>query len=307
MKKYCYKHVGIVGLCALMLAVMGMYGASTAQARTITVPLAAGSGQKNLPTTIDEARAVAFKRAVWEETLAIVGNDLSGARKALLREHIASRTQLFVQGYSGLTREATDSGSQIRIDVEVNLQELKRALRSMGMTRSRQTPIGYSLTLSGPKEAWQELGKLQILYNTRVEQAAPVTLFLQRTGALWTGQMGVAGGRDVASGSSLTEVWESLWEKYFLGTLGGGVSTGGSGVLMLHVRGWSLPDGVIAFDKDLDAQSSGLGTIALVKVEMRPAGISAQWALHGINRAAFEARLKRMFSGKNLVWSLYTE
>ncbi|MFV0421377.1 hypothetical protein [Oleidesulfovibrio sp.] len=292
-------------LTSFLLA--GLLSAGVAQARPVEVlwsadrDIRAASGDETMPSNLDEARTKAFEQAVWAEALAMVENELTDARKVLLQQNLTPKASLFVQSYTELGSSKTETGTLMNVDVAVNRRALKNTLRSMGMLRFADEPVSYTLTLSSSQDVWAELGRLQALYNTRVQQFADVAVTLDNSGELWKGQLSAQGRVAAASGKTLDEVWGQLWARYFMAA---SRAAGAEHELVLQVSGWFTPDGVETFDKELAGWEREIDDASLAGVNMEAAGVSAHWVIRGASRSALERRLNEALGGRGLNWRL---
>jgi hypothetical protein len=295
---------------ALPLALAGAFCLGTAagvQARQVDVLWSADAGvrdaaaEENMPASASAAREKAFEQAVWLEALSMADDGLSDARRELLREFIVPRAMEYVQSYSELGSASSDSGTTLSVDVLVNRRALKDTLRGLGCMRGSAEPVEYMLTIGGASDVWDELGRLQALYNTRVTQNASVAVFLEHRGDMWTGRLDAGGHSRAASGTTLADAWHGIWAQYFSSLA---AAQGPHDALVLQVSGWFTPDGVESFDKELSSWDRDFDEAGLAQVSMEAAGISARWVLRGASRGALERRLEAALEGKGLSWVL---
>lgn len=256
-----------------------------------------GDGQ--VSKTRAQAQGEAFTSAVTDEALDILRAPLSEARRAALREYLATVTGEVVRGYTELGMTQVQGGTRLAVDVDVNRDMLKERLRQVGAYYTAEEPVGMVLQLSGASpEVAERVSKLQLLYGVEQRAGAAVRVALRPQSKAWYGTLDAPEGSTSADGASADDVWRGLWAWYFSHRQVAGAAAGQQAVL--RVSGWLTADSVESFDRALHDWDRALQSVQLQDVTMRPGGLVATWKLVLVNRVELDRRLDEYLAPRKL-------
>lgn len=256
-------------------------------------------GEGQVSKTRAQAQGEAFTNAVTDEALDILRAPLSEARRAALREYLATVTGEVVRGYSELGMTQVQGGTRLAVDVDVNRDMLKDRLRQVGAYYTAEEPVAMVLQLSGASpEVAERVSRLQLLYGVEQRAGASVRVALRPQNKAWYGTLDAPEGSTSADGASVDDAWRGLWAWYFSHRQVAGAAAGQQAVL--RVTGWLTADSVEAFDRALHDWDRALQSAQLQDVTMRPGGLAATWKLVLVNRVELDRRLDEYLAPRKL-------
>lgn len=256
-------------------------------------------GEGQVSKTRAQAQGEAFTNAVTDEALDILRAPLSEARRAALREYLATVTGEVVRGYSELGMTQAQGGTRLAVDVDVNRDMLKDRLRQVGAYYTAEEPVAMVLQLSGASpEVAERVSRLQLLYGVEQRAGASVRVALRPQNKAWYGTLDAPEGSTSADGASVDDAWRGLWAWYFSHRQVAGAAAGQQA--MLRVTGWLTADSVEAFDRALHDWDRALQSAQLQDVTMRPGGLAATWKLVLVNRVELDRRLDEYLAPRKL-------
>lgn len=305
-----------------------------AQSRSVSVTWTEGAANA---TVRDRAEAVqsAFRTAVFREAVDILPGPIDQGRQSLLWDYLADKAPDWVQSYSetgyvktppppsAVNAEDTDQAGathRISLDVQVNRDAVKRALRRAGVYYTTTAPWPFELRLSGDVgPAWTQLGDLQRLTGLVVHEGVEPVLTLSRQlaeqpggqpagqgeadapQAVWSGSLQTDGRQWTAWDPDLSVVWFELWGKFFSRPE---VEAGLVRTAVLIMDGWYTPDGVRAFDAELRGWENEVEEATLVGLTATAGGVEARWLVKTLDAQALERRLAAYAPDRGLNWRL---
>lgn len=290
-----------ITLVAALAAVLLTLGAATARAVPFEVFVPADPGESATALrarTLQEGFATAVTGAAQES----LPGTLSPARQDLLHEYMMGRAGEYVLGYKELSVQREEEGLRMTLDVDINRPALRDALRSMGVYYTSMSPLPAEVELTGIEpdlEQTLELQKLMTLTGIEeTEGALPLLTLRLAPDVGWTGSLDDGTGNPrVLSDKSLTKLWTVLWSDYFHQD---SFQVQGTASATLHVSGWFTPEGVYAFDEQLQRWESAVQDARLGGVDVQVSRISAQWKLTVLNRALLERKLREYLTPRGL-------
>lgn len=282
-------------LCGLAVMAVVLCQAAPGHARRAEAVW--GDGQ--VSKTRAQAQGEAFTNAVTDEALDILRAPLSEARRAALREYLATITGEVVRGYSETGMTQVQGGTRLAVDVDVNREMLKERLRQVGAYYTAEEPVAMVLQLSGASpEVAERVSRLQLLYGVEQRAGASVRVALRPQNKAWYGTLDSPEGSTSADGASVDDAWRTLWAWYFSHRQVAGAASGQQAVL--RVSGWLTADSVEAFDRALHDWDRALQSAQLQEVTMRPGGLVATWKLVLVNRVELDRRLDEYLAPRKL-------
>lgn len=282
-------------LSALVLVLVLLLQAAPAHARRVETVWGEGQASK----TRAQAQGEAFTAAVTDEAMDILRVPLPEARRAALREYLATVSGEVVRGYTEQGMTAVQGGTRLVVDVDVNRDMLKDRLRQVGVYYTAEEQVPADVQVAGAtSEVTERLGKLQLLYGVEQRAGAPVRVAVRVQNKAWYATLDAPEGSTSASGAAVDDAWRTVWAWYFTHRQVAGAAVGQQAVL--RVSGWLTADSVETFDRALHDWDRALQGVSLQEVVMRPGGIVATWKLVLVNRVELDRRLDEYLAPRKL-------
>jgi hypothetical protein len=266
------------------------------QARSVEVRVTADDeDDSSLPSLRAEARDKAFVRAIVQESLSMLQEDILPGRVQVLRDHFEESPRRFVQRFSEKNVKETPTGLTMSVDVTLNRKTLKKELQRIGVFYTADAPRAYSLDLSGgTAEDLEKLGRLQILTGVFVQSGVSPELTLEHgQDGLWKGWLSGNENLIMESSRNLDQVWFNLWSRHF--SQGGAVDSLVSDVL-LQAAGWESAEAARSFGESLKQWDKAVDSSWLLQISMDPDHVTAVWRIKTSRRQDLDVLLEESLS-----------
>jgi hypothetical protein len=290
-----------------LLVVLVLPG-EAAQRVEVTWPLAPDQQEMDVR---EEALHAGFLQGVVQQANELLAEPMAGDRAELFGAYMENRVSDLVLGYSLLETSLVEEPPALDmvLSVTLNVPEIKKHLRQLGILYTCSNPVAATMTLSGVDGTdWQRLEELKTLTGVNVvfsgSDAAPGAAEVQIDKSDTTAWKGVLTAFDktfTSRGKSLDEVWMALWADYFnLESVVAGIFD----TVRFKIDGWYVPEGVSYFDTLLPTWKKLVEQSSLVKVELEPESLGGLWEVRTRDVQAMRSRLESFLADKGLrlVW-----
>lgn len=263
----------------------------------------------------DKAVSQAFAQALFSESIRMIPEPLSSERSEALKKVFSQNYEKYISGYKDMDVKQEEGGVAVSIDVNVNRQSLRSALKKMGMFIPADAAVMADVQVSNEKYPLNEdqqlrqnaeIESLMALYAVNRVPAGgngTVTVFSARHAGKnrWSGELSSEFGKWYASGPAMDVVWHNLWEKYYDSRQ---IDTVMNPRGVLFVTGWFNPEGVREFGKKLRSWDSAVQEVQLLNVKMEPTAVSACWSLEVSDQWVLRSNLNDYLPMRGLTFNL---
>ncbi|XPV74856.1 MAG: hypothetical protein ACNI27_09410 [Desulfovibrio sp.] len=255
-----------------------------------------------------QAMELGFARAVVAEMQGFAAAPMTPERTEALEQFFLDKAPRYVLGYKIESAVLTEEGLTVQLTVRVNRPVLREKAIGLGIPMTAGTPLPFALHFLGGELAQDDLDTLNnllILSGVEQQSGAKPELTLERTeSGIWKGTLDAGIRVWNTQYPNLEGLWFPLWEKFFKQEK---ISASDNNQLTLRVAGWFTPDGVYDFDQQIRQWTDAAGDIALEKVDLTPARISAHWVLSPVDEAYLRRLLDEYAPDRGLDYVLGTE
>ncbi len=247
-----------------------------------------------------KAMAEGFAQAVHSDAKAILPEDLDEARVVALKQYLLDHSKPFVQGYKVLSSQNTQEGIHLALDVVVNRESLRNALKSMGLFETALQLLDASVI--GPMDL-NETERLQLqglMTLTGIQNGPDLqpSFTLERASkSSFRGRLDWEGQQWTYTHEDMAVVWCTLWSHYFNRDEAVQVH---SGVYTLTVNGWFSPDAVLEFDRVLKGWDFAVSDVHLLEIGMQPSSVGGTWEAKLIDGERFDSLLRSYLPQRGL-------
>lgn len=271
----------------LLAAVLLAFAVTPCEARRVEVVWQDSGPIKSRSQALGEAFAV----ACLDDALDILRVTLPAPRRAALQQYLNAFSSQLIRAYheEGIAPVA-GGGMRLTVDVDINREQLKERLKSVGIYYTGATPIPCNMQLTGDEQAVAKIQQLQLVAGIETESNAPLRCVLKPSGKNWYGTIDDAGYATSASAATIEDLWAKLWPPYLSKRLLPAESAPQQ-YATLRVWGWQTPDGAETFDRTLRDWDRAITKVVLMEFSLRPDGVVGVWKMRLIDRAELERRL----------------
>jgi hypothetical protein len=125
-------------------------------ARQVQVQLPAEEGKAAAAGLTGDMLKQAFLQAVLQESQELLPDQAFEAKKAALTAQLAPKADNLIVSYAEVSRESTDKGAAVTMEVDVNRPALRKVLQDLGLLREGAGGGGAVVRLS--VEGWKSPG-----------------------------------------------------------------------------------------------------------------------------------------------------
>lgn len=294
----------MLGLAFVLLVVGLVVPAGAAQQVEVSWPMEPGQQEMDVRTQVLNA---GFLKGVVQQADELLARPMDEERAALFEAYMKDKVSQLVQGYSIVktTLHEDPPSLDMILSVTLNVPEIKKDLRRLGILYTCTRPVDSTLTLSGVDgQDWQRLEELKTLTGVHGvvsglqarDDVAHVQIVKADT-TVWQGELTAFNKTFSSRGKSLDEVWIALWQNYF--TLDNVVARTFATV-RFKIDGWYVPEGVSFFDTRLSTWKKLVEQAHLLRLDLGSESLGGVWEVRTRDVSAMRAQLERFVADKGL-------
>ncbi|GAU09535.1 hypothetical protein [Desulfoplanes formicivorans] len=293
-----------LGLAVALLFVALVVPGRAAQQVEVSWPLEPGQQEMDVRQQVLDA---GFMKGVIQQADELLAQPMNEERAALFGTYMKDKVAELVQGYSVVRSTVHENPPSLDmvLSVTLNIPEIKKDLRRLGILYTCTQPVASTMTLSGVDAGdWQRLEELKTLTGVNAvvsglqarADVADVRITKADTTA-WQGELTAFNRTFSSSGKSLDEVWIALWQNYF--SLDNVVARTFATV-RFKIDGWYVPEGISYFDIRLSTWKKLVEQAHLVRLDLETESLGGVWEVRTRDTQAMRARLEQFVADKGL-------
>ena len=294
-----------LGLLAAWLVVILVVPCAASQQVMVSWPLLPGQQEADVRKDV---LAAGFLEGVVRQADELLAVPMDEERAGLFRTYMQDRGADLVLGYSIVetTLHEDPPSLDMHLAVNLNVPEIKKTLKELGILYTCASSVPTTMTLSGVNATdWQRLEELKTLTGVDMVVSGPdlagegrADLGIVKSGTdAWEGTLDAFGKHFSSRGKHLDEVWLALWQNYFKLD---NVVAGTFAKVRFKVDGWYVPDGVSYFDSMLSSWKKLVEEAYLLRLDLGTESLGGIWEVRTRDAQALRVRLEGFLADKGL-------
>lgn len=257
---------------AIFVFVLVLFSFPVRAGQTVSVqtPL---DGEKSLSEVEDKLVSEAFETALSLETKEMLG---VSPPPLLMNELLLPQMDQLIMSYSEVGRTHSDSALELRIEVRIDRDSLRKLLKESGYYYSAYSPIVFELKTTGlTLRERQTIDRLKAMSGMRSRPGAEPVLTLSRDAKeRWTARMEYKDKSLAAVHRDPQELWFSIWSRYFSQKE---VRDEFVYSLQLSIGGWPTVEAMRLFDERFSGWNRAMEKKQLVEVVSAYGRLTGKW------------------------------